>query len=119
MQPNQLSSMFPVNDLCVLFVTGQSVLPDLMNALVKCKFIPIIRPARLDILVQVTTQTEFHPWASKLSESMKWIPDAFICFNRPLKNTAGHELSFFVIQSSASGIANKLIGLLWGFIQQW
>ena len=109
MQPDQLSSMFPVDDLSILLVTGESDLPDLMNALVKCKFIPIIRPARLDILVQVTAQTEFHPWASKLSESMKWIPDAFICFNRPLKNTGGHELSFFVIQSSATGIANKIV----------
>ena len=108
MQPDQLSSKFPVDHLSILFVKGGPDLPDLMNALVKCKFIPIIRPARLDILVQATAQTEFHLWASKLSESMKWIPDAFIRFNRPLKNTAGHELSFFVIQSSATGIANKL-----------
>ena len=108
MQSDQLSTMFPVDDLSIMCVSGESDLPDLMNALVKCKFIPIIRPTRLDILVQVTAQTKFHLWASKLSESMKWIPDAFICFNRPLKNTAGHELSFFVIQSSASGIANKL-----------
>ena len=57
MQPDQLSSMFPVDDLSILFVTGESDLLDLMNALVKCKFIPVIRPARLDILVRVTTQT--------------------------------------------------------------
>ena len=50
---------------------------------------------------------------------MKWFLDAFICFNGPLKNMAGHELSFFVIQSTASGIANKLefefvsVRLLW------
>ena len=108
MQPDQLSSMFPVDDLSILFVTGESDLPDLMNALVKCKFIPVIRPARLDLLVQVTAQTGFHSWASKLSESMKWNPDAFVRFNRPLKSTAGNELCFFVIQSSATGIANKL-----------
>ena len=39
---------------------------------------------------------------------MKWVPDAFIRFNRPLRDTAGHELSFFVIQCTAQGIANKL-----------
>ena len=104
MQPNQLSSMFPVDDLCILFVTGGCDLPDLMSALIKCKFIPIIRRARLHIVVQVTTHT---PWASKPSESMKWIRDAFIRFNKPLKNTAGHELSFFVIQSRTSRITNK------------
>ena len=69
MQPDQLSFMFPVDDLSILFVTGESDIPDLMNALVECKFIRVIRPARLDILVQVTAQTQFHPWASKLSES--------------------------------------------------
>ena len=79
-----------------------------MNAPIKCTFIPMFCPARLDILVQVTVQTKFHPWANKLSESTKWIPHAFIRFNRPLKNTTGHELWFFVIQSLASGIANKL-----------
>ena len=108
MQPDQLSSMFPVEDLCILFSTGEFDLLDLMNTLVKCKFIPIIHPARLDILVEVAAQTEFHPRAGKLSESMKWIPHAFIRFNRPPINTAGHEFSFFVIQSSAPGIANKL-----------
>ena len=51
MQHDQLSSMFPVDDVSILFVTGESDIPDLMNALVKCKFFPIIRLARLDILV--------------------------------------------------------------------
>ena len=61
MQPDQLSSVFPVHDLSIPFVTGESQLLDLMNAPVKCKFIPIMCPARPDILVQVTAHTQFHP----------------------------------------------------------